>query len=103
MPQATEHKTKKRKHAVAAADTSAGGSEPLTKRPKTDKVKKDKSKAKSKGKEAASGQFRVVQASLPLSIPPVFANKLRAGAEEMLDSMLMRCANLPVEYACYQK
>ena len=101
MSQVAEHKPKKRKHAVAATDTTAGVSEPSSKRSKTEKAKKDKSKSKTKenvskgkGKEAAAGQFRVVQASLPLSIPPVFATNLRAGAEEMLDSMLMRYVNV---------
>lgn len=99
MSQISEQKTKKRKHAAAAADAAVGLSEPSSKRSKTDKVKKDKSSGKtkegvSKGKEkeTVAGEFRVVQATLPLSIPPVFANNLRAGAEEMLDSMLMRCA-----------
>lgn len=96
MPQVVDHKVKKRKHAVAVADTVG---EPSSKRSKTEKVKKDKSKTKtkegvSKGKEKETmpGQFRVVRASLQLSIAPVFANNLRAGAEEMLDSMLMRYA-----------
>lgn len=93
MSNLAEHKTKKRKPAAAAVE------EPSSKRSKTEKVKdkskkdkKDKSKeqAKGKGKEVLDSQFRVVEASLLLSIPPVFANNLRAGAEEMLDSMLMR-------------
>lgn len=87
-------KTKKRKHAHPTVDATADAAESSTKRSKGDKVKKDQSKRKSKGKEVAAGEFRVVQATLPLSIPPVFANKLWAGAEEMLDSMLMRCASL---------
>lgn len=105
MPQVVDHKTKKRKHAAAVADTVASVGEPSSKRSKTDKVKKDKSKSKTKGdilkgkeRETMHGQFRVVQASLQLSIAPVFANNLRAGAEEMLDSMLMRYAR---EYAHY--
>ncbi|EKM54609.1 uncharacterized protein PHACADRAFT_258586 [Phanerochaete carnosa HHB-10118-sp] len=87
MSQISEHKTKKRKPAAAAmADESS------SKRSKTEKVKKDKTKDKEKrkGKEVLDSQFRVVEASLLLSIAPVFANNLRAGAEEMLDSMLMR-------------
>jgi hypothetical protein len=90
---------KKRRHAAAVIDANAGTGEPSTKRSKGDKVKKDKSKNKSKGKEVVVGGFRVIQATLPLSIPPVFANKLRAGAEEMLDSMLMRCASRSELYA----
>lgn len=48
---------------------------------------------KSKGKSPAldlPSEFRVINASLILSIPPVFASDLRAGVEEMLDSMVMR-------------
>ena len=103
MSHTTEQKTKKRKHTAAAAEASAGASEPSTKRSKTDKVKKDKSKSKSKGKEVEAGQFKVTQASLLLSIPPVFANNLRTGAEEMLDSMLMRCANFALTYVRTQE
>lgn len=90
MSQHSEHKTKKRKHAAAAV----ADEQPSLKRTKTEKAKKDKSKSKEerKGKAAPDSQFRVIEASLPLSIPPVFATNLRAGAEEMLDSMLMRCA-----------
>ncbi|KAF9237537.1 hypothetical protein BU15DRAFT_17488, partial [Melanogaster broomeanus] len=46
-----------------------------------------------KGKSRASnqpGEFRTINASLVLSIPPVFSSDLRAGVEEMLDSMVMR-------------
>ncbi|KAH9948666.1 hypothetical protein B0H21DRAFT_655967, partial [Amylocystis lapponica] len=52
---------------------------------KSGKAKKDKDKA-----GRAQGEFRVVQAVLAVSISPVFANNLRAGVDEMLDSMLMR-------------
>jgi DNA-directed RNA polymerase I subunit RPA43 len=60
----------------------------------SDTTKSHKTKsAKAKGKSRASnssGEFRVINASLVLSIPPVFASDLRAGVEEMLDSMVMR-------------
>jgi len=36
--------------------------------------------------------FRVVNASLVLSVPPVFAANPRAGVQEMLDSMVMKYA-----------
>ena len=36
--------------------------------------------------------FCVVNASLVLSVPPVFAANPRAGVQEMLDSMVMRYA-----------
>lgn len=53
--------------------------------------KKDKSKGKGKAKASEDSEFTVVHASMVVSIPPVFANDPRAGVEEMLDSMLMRC------------
>lgn len=36
------------------------------------------------------GEFQVINASLTLSVPPIFADNPRAGVEEMLDSMIMR-------------
>ena len=46
---------------------------------------------KGKGRAThADDAFRVVRASLTVSVAPVFANDLRGGVEEMLDSMLMR-------------
>ncbi|KAI0256030.1 hypothetical protein BJV78DRAFT_1168721 [Lactifluus subvellereus] len=41
-------------------------------------------------KEKADGEFRSVKASIVLAVPPVFANRLRDGVEEMLDTMIMR-------------
>ncbi|KAI9458543.1 hypothetical protein F5148DRAFT_1220268 [Russula earlei] len=38
----------------------------------------------------ARDEFRSVKASIVLAVPPVFANRLRCGAEEMLDTMIMR-------------
>ena len=102
------HRTKKRKHAAAAEDGAgvAAAGEPSTKRSKKDtdgKAHKDKRKDKhtshataladKKGKGRAThadDAFRVVRASLTVSVAPVFANDLRGGVEEMLDSMLMR-------------
>lgn len=37
-------------------------------------------------------EFALVATSLVVSIPPVFASRPRDGVEELLDSMLMRCA-----------
>ncbi|KAH9892460.1 hypothetical protein C8Q73DRAFT_698109 [Cubamyces lactineus] len=88
--QAGEHKGKKRKHAAA----EAGVAEPSTKRSKKDKDAKRLAKEQAKvdkGKSRATDDaFRVVRASLTVSVPPVFAADLRGGVEEMLDSMLMR-------------
>ena len=47
---------------------------------------------KGKGR-ATDDAFRVVRASLSVSVPPYFATDLRGGVEEMLDSMLMRCVH----------
>ena len=44
-----------------------------------------------KGKE--NDEFCSVKASIVLSVPPVFANRLRHGVEEMLDTMIMKCAH----------
>ncbi|TFK91329.1 hypothetical protein K466DRAFT_515489 [Polyporus arcularius HHB13444] len=111
MSQPEAHKTKKRKHAATAAavEDAAAVGEPSTKRPKKDKDKDGKTQtqthkhkhhhkaavgatnADKKGKgRATDAAFRVVRASLAVSVPPVFASDLRGGVEEMLDSMLMR-------------
>ncbi|OCH84540.1 hypothetical protein OBBRIDRAFT_786051 [Obba rivulosa] len=81
MSQPHVQKVKKRKHAAEAS-----AAEPSTKR-----LKKDKAAKKEKGKaRAGSNEFRIVSVSMLVSVPPVFANNLRTGVEEMLDSMLMR-------------
>ncbi|KAH7925959.1 hypothetical protein BV22DRAFT_1010160 [Leucogyrophana mollusca] len=55
------------------------------------KLKHERKKGKGKSRATdADSEFRVVGASLVVSIAPVFANNLRGGAEEMLDSMVMR-------------
>ncbi|CCL99080.1 uncharacterized protein FIBRA_01093 [Fibroporia radiculosa] len=85
-----ENASKKRKHIIADVEQDT---EPSVKRAKKDKLKKDKSVRKEKGKARARDdetEFRVVQTSMVVSIPPVFASNLRAGVEEMLDSLLMR-------------
>lgn len=88
---------KKRKHTTSAAPEAA---ETSTKKSKKDKDahppakhKKPKLGRVDKGKSRATvdDEFRVIRASLSVSVPPVFATNLRAGVEEMLDSMLMRC------------
>ena len=97
MPQPVEtSKVKKRKHAVAAEEGGAAA-EPSTKRSKKEKemikehgVAKKLKVDKGKGR-ATDDAFRVVRATLTVSVSPVFAADLRGGVEEMLDSMLMRC------------
>ncbi|KAI9439378.1 hypothetical protein BJY52DRAFT_1206963 [Lactarius psammicola] len=39
---------------------------------------------------AVDSEFRSVRASVVLAVPPIFANRLRDGVEEMLDTMTMR-------------
>ena len=113
MSQHEAHKSKKRKHAATAVTPDTASAEPSIKRPKKEKegdkgkdtkqgaradkgdgkvkaAAKSKSKGKGKGR-ATGGAFRVVRASLTVSVPPVFAMNLRGGVEELLDSMLMRC------------
>ncbi|PIL35831.1 hypothetical protein GSI_01491 [Ganoderma sinense ZZ0214-1] len=93
-PPAEAHKSKKRKHAAAAE--GAGAAEPSTKRSKKDKdgakdAKRKKGAKEDKGKgRATDDAFRVVRASLTVSVPPAFAADLRGGVEELLDSMLVR-------------
>jgi DNA-directed RNA polymerase I subunit RPA43 len=87
MSQLTQALTKKRKHSTQIPLES---SLPF-KKSKHDKKEK-KSKDKGKSKAHGGSEFRVVNASLVVSIPPVFASNPRAGVEEMLDSMVMRCA-----------
>jgi Mn-containing catalase len=78
--QMAEPSNKKRKQ-------SQNDTEASTKKSKKDKHEKD---SKTKGKARETGEFHVVKTSLVLSIPPIFASNPRAGAEEMLDSMVMR-------------
>ncbi|EIW83174.1 hypothetical protein CONPUDRAFT_121639 [Coniophora puteana RWD-64-598 SS2] len=85
---------KKRKYVEVANATPS---------PKKKKERKDKGKStmshvalnvhkngKGKARADSTGEFSVVQASLIVSIAPVFASNLQGGAEEMLDSMIMR-------------
>lgn len=70
-----ERKIKKRKQSDAV-DIS----------PNTPKVKQKKRASSSR----AISEFCTVDATTVLSVPPIFANNLRAGVEELLDSMIMR-------------
>ncbi|KXN90651.1 DNA-directed RNA polymerase I subunit rpa43 [Leucoagaricus sp. SymC.cos] len=51
---------------------------------------KKRSKKASRTDANSEGEFHVINASLTLSIPPIFTNNPRGGVEEMLDSMVMR-------------
>lgn len=54
----------------------------------------DAKKESTKKGKTRETEFQVIQATLLLSISPVFTSNPRAGVDEMLDSMIMRCAAL---------
>jgi DNA-directed RNA polymerase I subunit RPA43 len=76
---------KKRKYDPAPTDQEKIKKLKQDTQPRPTLDRKDKGKSR-----AADGEFTVVQSTLRLAIAPVFANNLKAGAEEMLDSMIMR-------------
>ncbi|KAG2132637.1 hypothetical protein BD769DRAFT_1448709 [Suillus cothurnatus] len=71
---------KKRKHRASDADPDAP-------RKKKEKLKQNTGKPHP---EPSTSEFRVTKSTITLSVAPVFAGNLRAGVEEMLDSMIMR-------------
>lgn len=77
-PNTLARKPHKRKH-QKAVDT-----------PITSQKTKRKRGEESSTLHSHPGEFRVVNATIVLPVPPVFANNLRGGVEEMLDSMVMR-------------
>ncbi|OJA19621.1 hypothetical protein AZE42_03866 [Rhizopogon vesiculosus] len=84
IPVSTSHK--KRKNATDPEHDSPKKKKKEKHREK-EKLKQDKGKARI---DSLTSEFLVTKATLKLSIPPIFASNLRAGAEEMLDSMIMR-------------
>ena len=81
--------SKKRKHDSAATDYSAKSKK--TKQSGISRTDGFTSDRKDKGKSrAADGEFTIVQSTLRLAIAPIFTQNPKAGAEEMLDSMIMR-------------
>ncbi|OAX36564.1 hypothetical protein K503DRAFT_744150 [Rhizopogon vinicolor AM-OR11-026] len=84
IPVSTSHK--KRKNATDPEHDSPKKKKKEKHREK-EKLNQDKGKARV---DSSTSEFLVTRATLKLSIPPVFASNLRAGAEEMLDSMIMR-------------
>lgn len=81
--------TKKRKH-LENGQAASGSSH---KKAKKDKEQSGKRDEKGKGRateENADSAFRVVSATVVLSIPPVFSKDLMKGVHEMLDSLIMR-------------
>lgn len=80
---------------------SPSSQEPLKKRKHEDhsdiiekshkKSKKESKDKKGKGKDStADGEFKVINASIILSVPPRFAMNPMAGVQEMLDTLIMR-------------
>ncbi|KAG6821007.1 hypothetical protein H0H93_008636 [Arthromyces matolae] len=66
----------------------------------TKKSKKEKPDRKDKGKTHSTTpttEFHVVRTSLVVSIPPAFSGNPRGGVEELLDSMVMKLAQLWTE------
>ncbi|KAJ7209501.1 hypothetical protein GGX14DRAFT_520775 [Mycena pura] len=65
--------------------------DPLLQPKKKAKIAEKKVKGKGKARQDdAQAEFQVVQASLVVSVPPIFANNPHDGVQEMLDSMIMR-------------
>lgn len=90
----------KRKNPTDPSDAEHTSKKARKEAKKARKEKKDKSKSKTKHKTRADddnlssltdSEFRSVKASVQLTIPPVFASKPHEGAQELLDSMVMRC------------
>ncbi|KAF9452342.1 hypothetical protein P691DRAFT_772335 [Macrolepiota fuliginosa MF-IS2] len=74
-----------------AQSTHESASKKRKSRLETTSSPKKKTKKSSKADaDSSEGEFHVINASLSLSVPPIFANNPRAGVEEMLDSMVMR-------------
>lgn len=82
-PSASQKKKEKRHNATVAPPSE----DALSSQKRKPKSPKDKGKSRTLDHPS---EFRVINASIVLSIPPVFASDLRAGVEEMLDSMVMR-------------
>jgi hypothetical protein len=81
----------KRKHRASDADPD------VPRKKKKEKLKQETGKPRTK---PSTSEFQVTKATMTLSVPPVFASNLRAGAEEMLDSMIMRCDNTSLRQIC---
>lgn len=85
-PSASQKKKEKR-HKATSQPVALPSEDALSSQKRKPKFPKDKGKSRALDHPS---EFRVINASLVLSIPPVFASDLRTGVEEMLDSMVMR-------------
>lgn len=95
--------SKKRKNRMLDAEDGGSASDKKKKSRKharadevTDFDPKGKGKARAavqeySEEEEEASEFVVVTASVRLSVPPIFSTNPRAGVEEMLDSMIMKC------------
>lgn len=90
MSLATPSTSKKRKHAEKSGLTP----ESIAKKVRKEEREKEKAKKrdkKGKGREnEVHGEFKVINASVMVSIPPRFATDPMSGVREMLDSLIMR-------------
>lgn len=97
MPHSPTATVPKRKNPADPSDADHAAKKARKEAKKDKKEKKNKSKSKHKSKtdvdllSSAESEFRSVKASVQLTIPPVFASKPHEGANELLDSMIMRC------------
>ncbi len=84
---------KKRKH-HENEQTDGGSSHKKARKDKKQNKKREKGRAMEGN---ANSAFRVVSASVVLSIPPVFAMEPMKGVNELLDSLVMRCVESSVK------
>jgi hypothetical protein len=90
----TSHKKQKRKHHATDPDHDSPTKKKKERRREKGTPKRHPKSKQDKGKsrvDSSTSEFLVTKATIKLSVPPVFSSNLRAGAEEMLDSMIMRC------------
>ncbi len=82
-------KKKKRKDPNAVTNGGADPASTLNSIP-VENGKRTSRKATKRKEDELDSPFRTVRSSIRLSIPPLFAMDLQAGAEELLDSLIMR-------------
>lgn len=95
--QADGHYTVKTKKRKATATVQLAAPVPaLSVQPTPVTRDKKKDKKKDRMREGPCSAFVLVEASVVVSIPPVFARNPKAGVVEMLDSMVMKYVRLHV-------
>lgn len=105
MPHSSTAAVPKRKNTADPSDTDHASKKARKEAKKDRKEKKSKARAKHGTKaddddhsSLSESEFRSVKASVQLTIPPVFASKPHEGAQELLDSMVMRCVCCMIPY-----